>query len=122
MSRQKLTAEQIEWACRKREAGWGTARIGERLGVSAGAINYQCLKNGAVSPHQRRTPTPAEQHRYTGKDGRSFRTFTPAEDEQLLQLARAGMMLHHIARAMGRGNTSIRMRLMLLELREELPA
>lgn len=118
----KLTNEQVEWACEKREAGWSTDRIGKSLGVSAGAINYQCLKHGAFSPNQRRTETPAERITYTGKDGRTFRTFTPDEDEQLLALRQAGTKISDIGKLMNRGLTSVRMRLMLLEIREELPA
>jgi hypothetical protein len=118
----KLTSTQIEWACEKREAGWSTQRIGMRLGVSAGAINYQCLKHGAVSPRQRRHETPAERLTYTGRDGRHFRTFTPDEDEQLLSYAREGKSSRVIGQLMNRGRTSVTMRLMLLELRKELPA
>jgi len=117
----KLSPEQIEWACRKREAGWSTEAIGRALNVSAGAINYQCLKNGAFSPRQRRTETPAARREYRGRDGRTFRTFTPEDDEQLLKLRASGMMIHRIAEATGRANTSVRMRLMLLAIREELP-
>ena len=117
----KLTADQIEWACQRREAGRSTAWIGAKLGVSPGAINYQCLKNGAVSPRQRRTVTPTERIEYCGKDGRTFRTFTREEDELLLGFARDGKRIGEIARLMGRGNTSIRMRIMLLEIRPDLP-
>ncbi len=116
----KLSAEQVDWACQKREAGWSTTRIGMKLGVSSGAIAYQCLKHGAVSPNQRRTQTPQQQRVYQGKDGRSFRTFTTQEDEQLLALAREGKRIPEIATLMKRGRTSIRMRIMLLELREDM--
>lgn len=118
----KLTKEQVEWACRKRETGWSTRAIGKRLGVSAGAINYQCLKYGAISPRQRRRDTPIERTTFKGKDGRTFRTFVPAEDRQLLDLAESGSKIAEIARIMGRGRTSIAMRLMLLGIREDLPA
>lgn len=118
----KLSHEQVEFACAKREAGWSTRRIGMRLGVSSSAINYQCLKHGAVSPRQRRTATPEMQHRYEGKDGRKFRTFTPDEDHRLLVLARQGLTVSQIGRDMARANTSVRMRIMMLELREDLPA
>lgn len=118
----KLTSEQVQWACEKRETGWSTTAIGKRLGVSPGAINYQCLKHGAVSPRQRRTDTPQEQTVYTGRDGRTFRTFTPDEDDQLMAFAHEGKKIGEIAALMKRGRTSIRMRIMLLELREDLPA
>jgi hypothetical protein len=118
----KLTNEQVVWACEKREAGWSTTRIGAALGVSCGAINYQCLKNGAISPRQRRQETPQERIVYTGKDGRTFRTFTPAEDAQLLGYAREGRKPPEVAKLMNRGRTSIIMRLMLLELREDMPS
>lgn len=117
----KLTPEQVEWACSKRETGWSTNAIGQRLGVSAGAINYQCLKHGAVSPRQRRTETPSERMTYQGRDGRTFRTFTPDDDQQLLELATSGKTISAIGRMIGRGNTSVRMRLMLLAIREDLP-
>lgn len=115
----KLSEEQIAFACEKREAGWSTTRIGKSLGVSSGAINYQCLKHGAVSPHQRATPTPETQAIYQGKDGRTFRTFTPDEDDRIMALATDGKSAREIATVMGRARTSIMMRIMLLELREE---
>ncbi|HEV2747517.1 MAG TPA: hypothetical protein VGW34_09500 [Allosphingosinicella sp.] len=117
----KLTLEQIEWAVERREVGWSTSRIGKALGVSSGAINYQCLKHGAVSPRQRWTATPETATVFTGRDGRTFRTFTPAEDEQLMALAREGRKIDEIGHIMQRARTSVRMRIMLLELREDLP-
>jgi IS30 family transposase len=115
----KLSKGQIEFACEKREAGWSTSRIAKHLGVSSGAINYQCLKHGAVSPHQRATATPETRTVYKGKDGRTFRTFTPDEDDRIMALATEGKSAREIATIMDRARTSIMMRIMLLELREE---
>lgn len=120
MPRAKLTQQQLDQAIVERERGRSCATIAKRFGVSRGAINYQCLKAGAVSPNQRRTPTPIEASSFVGRDGRTFRTFTQEDDDRLLQLRLAGMKPSQIAREMGRGNTSIRMRLLLLAAREEM--
>lgn len=118
----KLTAEMIDEIVAKREKGWSYDRLAARFDVSPGAIHYQCLKHGAVSPHQRSRPVPTEPGQRVGKDGRIQRLFTVADDERLIALEASGLKYGEIARQMGRGLTSIRIRLMTIAQREDLPA
>ncbi len=119
--RRSLTEDEVEQLVALREQGWGYSRIAGRLGVSPGAIHYQCLKHGAVSPRQRPRPVPDQAVTRQGRDGRSQTTFTRADDERLLQLEAQGLGYTAIARAIGRGHTSVRIRLMMLALREDMP-
>lgn len=117
----KLSAAQIEDVIARRERGWSYDRIASRHGVSAGAIHYQCLKHGAVSPKARRKPVPTEPSSIVAKDGRTQRRFTQADDAELLELEARGMKYHHIAQRVGRAYTSVRIRLMTLALHEDVP-
>ena len=119
--RRKLTDAQIEEMCEKREKGWGYERLAERFGVSQGAIHYQCLKNAAVSPRQRRRPVPTEPSSFVAGDGRTQRRFTIADDERLLELEASGLSYQKIGRQMGRAYTSVRIRLLTLALRDDIP-
>ena len=119
--KRKLSDDQIEQLIAWRERGWSYRRIAQRLGVSDGAIQYQCLKHAAVSPHQRFSPTPATQTIRRAGDGRIQRTFTPDENRKLIELEGKGLSYSEISRRMERAKTSVRMRLMTLALREDLP-
>lgn len=115
----KLSSDQVAEAADLRETrGWSYKRIGLKLGVSPGAIHYQCLRQGAVSPRTRaiRRVGPQVIH---AKDGRTQRRFTPDEDKRLLELEAEQMSICAIARTVGRPRTSVRIRLMTLALREE---
>lgn len=116
-----LTEEQIEQLVAWRERGWGYSRIAGQLGVSPGAVHYQCLKHGAISPKQRARPVPDHATTRHGRDGRSQTTFTRVDDVRLLELEAAGLSYPAIGRAMGRAYTSVRIRLMMLALREDIP-
>jgi hypothetical protein len=90
-------------------------------GVSDGAIHYQCLKTGAVSPRSRGKNAASHlQPPITGSDGRTQRRFTPEEDEQLQRLSIQGKKIGEIVAITGRAPTSVRMRLMTLALHEEV--
>lgn len=119
--RRYLNQEQIDQLIAWREQGWGRNRIASKLGVSPGAVHYQCLKHGAVSPKQRAHPVPDEAVTRCGRDGRSQTTFTRADDERLLELEAEGLTYNAIADLMGRPRTSVRVRLMMLALREDMP-
>lgn len=120
--RRKLTDAQVEDLCARRERGWSYKALAERFGVSASAVHYQCLKNGAVSPRQRRVATPLEPSSFVAGDGRTQRRFTLADDAELLRLEAEGLRYGEISRRTGRALTSVRIRLMTLALREDLPA
>lgn len=118
----KLTDEQIADMIERRERGWGYERLAQRYNVSPGAIHYQCLKHGAVSPKQRQRPVPTSSGERQLRDGRVQRLFTVEDDRQLLELERQGLTYNAIARQVGRAYTSVRIRLMTLALREDIPA
>lgn len=118
----KLTDEQIADLIDRRERGWSYERLAQRYGVSPGAIHYQCLKHGAVSPKQRQRPVPTEPGHRTTRNGRVQRLFTVEDDRQLLELEHQGLTYNAIARHVGRAYTSVRIRLMTLALREDIPA
>jgi IS30 family transposase len=118
----KLSIEQVDQLVEWREAGWSYLRIALQLGVSEGAVHYQCLRNGAVSPRQRLQAVPTQPHAFVAGDGRTQRLFTQAEDERLVALDSQGMSYSAIAREMGRAYTSVRMRLLTIAMREDIPA
>ena len=122
MPLRRLSEEAINDIIERRERGWGYDQLAERHGVSPGAIHYQCLKHGAVSPRQRVRPVPTEAKERIGRDGRVQRCFTVAEDKQLIALESQGLSYSEISRRTGRAYTSVRIRLMSLAMREELPA
>lgn len=111
----KLTTEQVDEMAELREAGWSYARLSERYSVSAGAIHYRCLRVGAKSPRSQ-----GARRDLVGGYGKGFggitRRFSVAEDNKLLELARAGVKVAEIARKIERAPTSVRIRLLTLEL------
>lgn len=118
----KLTKEQIVQLVKWRERGWSCASIARRLGVSTGAVNYQCLQHGAISPNQKGKTTYNGPAQFVGKDGRTFRRFTDEEDARLRALASQTSRIDEIVAAMGRARTSVRMRLLLLGAHEDIAA
>ncbi len=118
----KLSTAQVDEIAEKREKGWSYERLADRFDVSPGAIHYQCLKNGAVSPRQRRPVTPSTRTTHVTRDGKLQRRFTADDDVRILALEAQGLSMRAIAEAMGRAPTSFRVRLLTLALREDMPA
>lgn len=114
----KLSPAQAVEIAELREQGWSYDRLAERFGVSASAIHYRCLRQGARSPrsHRDRYAGPAV---IKASDGRTQRRFTPEEDARLLALDANGTSFKAMARELGRPNTSVRIRLMALALHED---
>lgn len=113
----RLTEKQgQEIAQLREERGWSYRRIALRYGVSTSAVHHQCLRRGAVSPTPR-APRRVGPLEMVGRDGRTLRRFTQAEDERLLQLEAEGLGLQQIAEHLGRHRSSIRVRLLALALR-----
>jgi DNA-directed RNA polymerase specialized sigma24 family protein len=117
-----LTEPQISQLIAWRERGRSYAWIAGQLGVSAGAVHYQCLKQNAVSPRQRGREAWRPRAPILNSDGRTQRRFTPDEDEQLLELEAQGLSIAAIAKLMDRPRTSVRIRLMTLAQHEEIAA
>lgn len=118
----KLTDEKIQRLITLRERGWSHRSIATDLGVSPGAVHYQCLRHGAISPRQTGRRDDAIARTLHGRDGRTFRPFTADDDRRISDLSRGGMSMNAIARAIGRPRTSVRVRLMTLAMHEELRA
>lgn len=119
MGARKLSEDQAREIAEKREAGWSYGRLATKFGVSAGAIHYQCLRQGAISPRthgagQRKGPAVIQ-----ASDGRTQRRFTPAEDARMLELATGGAKVRQICDELGRAPTSIKIRLLTLALHDE---
>ena len=113
----KLSDDQLDEMCELRESGWAGRRLADRYNVTSSAIRYQCLKLGAFSPRQIRHAQNRVDRR-TGKIRSGFsnhaRTFSPDEDAELLRLESEGHSIPAIGRALGRANTSVRIRLLSL--------
>lgn len=101
-----------------REAGWSYLRIAAKFGISDGAVHYHCMVAGAVSPKTRAQRTAGPQV-IDARDGRQQRRFSPAEDAEIIRLREGGDSIAMIAKKIGRANTSVRMRLLALELRPD---
>lgn len=115
----KLKPEQVVEMAELREQGWSYARLATRYGVTATAIHYRCLTVGALSPRSQCIRNPAERGEGRGFGGR-VRHFTSEEDERLLAMRRDGSGIEAIGAALGRARTSVRIRLLTLELKQEL--
>ncbi|MCA0366777.1 MAG: hypothetical protein LCH57_01765 [Proteobacteria bacterium] len=115
----RMTEQQISEMADRREKGWSYGRLARAYGVTPGAIHYQCLRQGARSPHETGLQTQTEPRLVRMSDGRVQKRFTTAEDEAMQALALAGHGVSTIAREMNRPLTSVRMRLMSLALRQD---
>jgi len=114
----KYSPEKIEHAVALREQGLTYNAVAARTGMSRGAVLYHCLKLGAESP---RDQGPSREYRgptIVRRGGHVVKRFTPAEDRQLLALARDGVTPAVIARRLNRAPHSVTGRLMTLARRE----
>jgi hypothetical protein len=119
--KRKITAEQSAEIAELRERAWSYGRLARKFGVSASAIHYHCLKQGAFTPRTRgKIDYTDMQPVLLAKDGRIQRRFSPSDDHQLQTLALAGKKILEICRITGRAPTSVRIRLMTLALHEEM--
>lgn len=105
------------------EAGKTRAEIGRALGVSHGSIDYWCFVYGTYCPTR---STPGLPHKGSWRRGKIVvRTFTEAEDAEIMRLSAQHMGYTAIARELGkrwperpRRGTTIKYRLMTLLRRE----
>lgn len=120
-NRRKLTADQAQQIAELRERGWSYGRLAVKFGVSAGAIHYQCLKQGAFTPRTKGKMAYQDMVPVIhASDGRTQRRFTPEQDAELLRLSMEGKKVREICEITGRAPTSVRIRLMTLALHEEM--
>lgn len=110
MAKPKLTRDQVDEIVHLREEkGWSAARIAVKFGISVSAVNFRLLREGI-------DPWDVDKHRR--KIGRQPGAFSADEDARMLELART-MSPYQIAKAIGRPQTSVAIRLMTLEVRAE---
>lgn len=114
----KLTDEQIDRMARWREAGRSYAWIAQRLGMSAAAIRWHCLRVGADHPNGHTFPV-SKMPMVTTRGGHTVRRFTPDEDELILRRKNEGATNTQIARELGRKAHSVLGRLMTLGMHED---
>lgn len=108
-----LTEEQIDQMASWREAGRSYEWIGRRLGLSAHAIRWNCLRIGADHPRGH-TFKPSKMPMLTVRVGGVVRRFTPEEDALILRRKAEGAGNAQIARELGRKSHSILGRLLTL--------
>lgn len=109
----RLTEEQLEQMAEWREAGQSFEWIGSRLGLSAKAIRWQCLRVGADHPLGHTFPA-CKTPMVVMRKGRAVRRFTPEEDALILRRQSEGARNADIARELGRWPHSILGRSMTL--------
>jgi len=113
MPARTLTDEQIDQMADWREAGHSYAWIAHRLGLSPGAIRWQCLRVGADRPDGH-TIAPSKQPMVMLRNGNEVRRFTAAEDALILRRKDEGASNTEIARELGRKAHSVLGRVMTL--------
>ena len=104
--RPKLTPALVEQIETFGEKGKSSSWIAARTGVHEATVAYRMLRAGY-------DPWPGHKHGNNQKGG-----FSPEEDARILSLA-CEMGTHRIAQTIKRPYTSVRIRLMLLEVRAE---
>lgn len=122
MGKRILSDGAIDEMAELRERGWSIAKIARhftRQGtpVSHGCIAWQCLRVGADLPVERRV-RPYARLITVVRGGRPVRSFTDQEDRTLLAMEAAGATRAEMARALERGNNSVRGRLYTLARRD----
>lgn len=103
----RLTPEVVDQIEEYAERGKSGLWIARKLDLPPATVNYRMLRAGF-------DPWPG-----TRSNKEQAGAFSPEEDEQLLDLGRQGLGWRKIAEMMKRPRTSVRIRLMTLEVRAE---
>ena len=104
----KLNKDQLDKIERYAQMGKSGVCISKILGLKPATVNYRMLRMGFDPwPGKRSNPGP------------QVGGFSREEDAAMLQKRIAGMKIHQIARELKRPVTSIRIRIMTLEVRAE---
>lgn len=118
MASPKSTLDIDRLADLREQRGWTVKRIAAELGVSPGAVSWQCLRHG-IEPRGGRTVSRSFKAGFSySRGGHSIRAFTPEEDAVLQQMALDGAGNGEIGRRLGRRPNSIAGRLMTLARRD----
>jgi transcriptional regulator len=119
MPRRRFTQEQLDDMATMRERGWSYNRIGSKLGMSANAVSWHCLRLCAEPPRPSKLGPIPTAPSVVARGNHLVRRFTQSDDAKLLQLEAEGLSISEIARRIGRRWNSTRGRLMTLARREE---
>jgi len=104
----------------REERGWSVKRIAAELGISPGAVSWQCLRHGIEHPGTRLRASTLKAGTVYQRCGYQVRPYTPEEDAVLSEMALARASNSEIARRLGRKPNSIAGRLMTLARREAI--
>jgi transposase-like protein len=120
MKTPNLTEEQGVRIVEMRERGMSCGAIARIVGISAGAVSWHCLKEGADPPGlaAKVIDTTIRGPEIVMRSGFPVRRFTPEDDRTLLALEASGLNYSEIARRLGRQPNSIRGRLYTLARHE----
>ncbi|WP_299671742.1 hypothetical protein [uncultured Roseobacter sp.] len=120
MPGRKITQKQIDQIAKFRERGWSVARIAEHMGISRGAVDWNCLKFGIESPKTEALVAGEYNGPMVCKRGNHVvRRFTKEEDVILMDMVEKGARLVDIGQRLGRPGNSIGGHLMTLARRDE---
>lgn len=110
-----LAGALLDQAIAMRERGKSPAQIRDRLGLdlSVGAIEWQLMRAGVYHP-KTRPPGLYQRTSAVRRGTQLVRPYRLEEDIRLLSMEAAGVPIVQIARVLGRGNSSVRGRLLTL--------
>lgn len=114
MPARKYSDEIIGQAAELRERGLSFGQIALRLGMSASAVDWHCLKLGADSPKTATQIIVRRQPMVMRRGSHVVRLFSEDEDRQLIALSLAEATIADMSRALNRRHNSIKGRLMTL--------
>lgn len=108
--------------CEMREAGLGIEAIAERTGLSKRSVIHRCVMGGAYPPGH--VPKAAPEKFMAPKPKkpgvRRLRPVLKAEEDEMVRMREAGMRTSHIAKLLGREQTTVQYRLAVRAARDEL--
>jgi hypothetical protein len=118
MPARKYPDKLIDEAARLRETGMSAKAIGKRLGMSASAVSFHCLRLGADSPNTVGNIPDPKGPMVVARGNHQVRRFTPEEDRLLIDMDVAGAKVCDMAKKLDRKPNSVRCRMMTLARRE----
>lgn len=111
----KIDIERLAYL--REERGLTYGQISKVMGLSVGALSWQCLRHGIEHPSKvNRLRTPAASTEVRG--GHVVRRYSAEDDAQIQQWVMEGLSNSEIGRRLGRAPNSIANRLMTLARHE----
>lgn len=118
MPAKKYTDEQINKAMNLREKGLSYSCIGRMTKMNPKSVQRYCLINGAESPNSNGNVYYGPSSYVRGNQ--VITLFSKEDDQQMLDMAMAGVSRNEIARRLGRAHSSVRNRLASLARQESI--